>query len=167
MAKAYSPPEPRFWSKAEVGDADVCWPWTGTALNSGYGNFWVGPGDLKMLAHRYAYETRHGPVPVGQVVMHTCDNKLCVNPAHLRAGSSRANSRDMTAKCRMNGGAAWRLTADQVAEIRARFVSGSHGRGGNRRALAVEFGIDVRTVWKIATGRSGDYRLAEKKARAA
>lgn len=34
-------------------------------------------------AHRLAYETFVGPIPSGHELHHSCENKACVNPAHL------------------------------------------------------------------------------------
>lgn len=147
----------RFERYIDRSQGDGCWLWRGSTINSGYGIFWIA-GKKKMTAHRYSFRRFNGP-EVPSVVRHTCDVKLCVNPAHLAAGSSRDNSADMVARRRMNGGGAWSLTADQVAEIRRRFIPGDHGRGGNRQELALEFGIGAKHVWRIATGRSGDYRL--------
>jgi hypothetical protein len=53
-----------------------------------------------VLAHRAMYEFKTGPIPVGKVVMHTCDVPLCVNPAHLRLGTQADNLIDMRAKGR-------------------------------------------------------------------
>jgi len=56
----------------------------------------------------------NGPIPQsdgyhGAVVMHTCDNRLCCNPRHLRLGSQADNVRDMDVKGR-------RVTAPPVGE---------------------------------------------------
>jgi hypothetical protein len=36
-----------------------------------------------LMAHRVAYELAKGPIPEGQQVHHTCENKWCVNADHL------------------------------------------------------------------------------------
>lgn len=87
----------RFWSKVERTEG--CWLWRGALNAAGYGAFSVyavraGP----IPAHRAAYAITHGAVPHGRVVMHRCDNKQCVNPAHLEIGSQRKNARDARAR---------------------------------------------------------------------
>lgn len=149
----------RFEAMFTRGGPTDCWLWNGTQINSGYGHFWV-EGSKKMTAHRFSFMQANGYLP--QVVRHTCDVKLCVNPRHLLPGDHRDNSQDMARRHRMGGGNV-KLTAEQVADIRKRFVSGDHGRGGNRRALAVEFGVNAKHIWRIATGRTGDYRISEAK----
>lgn len=159
MARKKSDNYARFQVKFKAGSASDCWLWTGKTINSGYGLFWV-EGAKQMTAHRYAFLEAYGHLP--PVVRHSCDVKLCVNPAHLLPGDSKDNSQDMAARHRMGGGNV-KLTATQVEDIRRRFVSGDHGRGGNRRELAVEFGVNAKHIWRIATGRTGDYRLTDPK----
>lgn len=87
-----------FWAKAEKTAG--CWIWTGDRhARDGYGRAQP-PGRRLMKAHRVAYELVHGPIPDGKVVMHTCDNPPCVNPAHLTVGTQLDNVNDMLAKGR-------------------------------------------------------------------
>ena len=72
-------PEGRFWRKVEKTDG--CWLWRGAIHTDGYGRVWR--DHTPLLAHRYAYMLVVGPIPADHVVHHRCENKLCVNPAHL------------------------------------------------------------------------------------
>lgn len=107
MPGKHAPLEVRFLAKFVEGTPDVCWEWLGAKINKHrkwqYGVFRDGERRRNILAHRFAYERHHGVVlPKGTsiVIMHTCDNPGCVNPAHLRLGTLRDNARDMTAKGR-------------------------------------------------------------------
>lgn len=87
----------QFWSKARKGDG--CWEWTGfVAKRTGYGQARYQMG--KWLAHRLAWTLTHGEIPEGMQVCHDCDNRRCVNPAHLFLGSATDNVHDMLAKGR-------------------------------------------------------------------
>lgn len=69
---------------------------------TGYGAF--GPkGTGQVGAHRYSWFLANGPIPTGMYVLHTCDDRACVNPAHLFIGTQRDNIRDMIAKGRARG----------------------------------------------------------------
>jgi hypothetical protein len=90
----------RFWMRVERGSG--CWTWTGARnCQTGYGMAYVKsfrPGPV--AAHRVAYRLVNGPIPPGMLVMHACDNPVCVKPAHLILGTVRDNSQDMIEKGR-------------------------------------------------------------------
>ena len=83
-----------FWSRVEKTSS--CWLWTGYKGRYGYLTF----NGERMSAHRLAYTLTKGAIPNGKVVMHTCDNTLCVNPNHLELGSQQDNIADMIKKGR-------------------------------------------------------------------
>ena len=69
-------------------DSFGCIPWTGRIGDDGYGVY----GDRH--AHRVVWEHFNGPIPIGMEVLHKCDVRQCVNPAHLYLGTPQDNGRD-------------------------------------------------------------------------
>jgi hypothetical protein len=55
-------------------------------------------------SHRVSYMVFVGAIPDGAIIMHVCDNPLCVNPSHLIPGTFSDNSRDMVMKGRNKSG---------------------------------------------------------------
>lgn len=99
--------ETRVQFMAQVEKTETCWLWKGSIFaDTGYGLFrkfgWKEP----IGAHRASAMMFIGKIPKGRTVLHVvCDNPPCVNPAHLRIGTQRANIRDASAKNRMSHGA--------------------------------------------------------------
>ena len=141
-------PEDVFESRYEKSDG--CWIWRGGKNGYGYGIFLL-PGEVPVRAHRYAYERVHGPIPEGMVVMHSCDNPPCVNPAHLSLGTRDDNNQDKKRKGRHPHGDVhhWtKLSEQQVREIRRLLAAGM-----KQKDIAVMYGADQSTISNIRTGK--------------
>ena len=120
--------EQRFWERVKRGGPDDCWEWTGSLDKNGYGQF--RNGNASRQAHRYSYELHVGPLG-DLLACHSCDNRKCVNPAHIFPGTQRDNIRDMVAKGRRyrpdvvgEKNASAKLTVALVREARQKFADG-------------------------------------------
>lgn len=83
-----------------VETATGCWIWQGFIHKPprNYGETYC--RGKKWRTHRLMYRLKHGPIPDGMLVMHTCDNPPCCNPDHLRLGTHLENMRECREKDR-------------------------------------------------------------------
>lgn len=98
----------RALARSSVRRENGCMEWTGYGNQFGYGRLCVTMADgtpkLK-TAHGLAYEFATGelPPPKGKMVlMHSCDNRRCIEPSHLRLGTYAENNADCVAKGRQS-----------------------------------------------------------------
>jgi hypothetical protein len=121
----------------------TCIEHTGCKTKGGYGlRFWKGK---TRLAHRVAYAVHHGrsPEDVG-TLLHSCDNRACINVDHLREGTDVENCTDRLMRGPRH--AKTKLTVEQAVEIRN---SQEH-----RNSLAAKFNVSERTIRAIKSGES-------------
>lgn len=82
----------------------------------------------RVAAHRVSYMAFNGEIPKGKCIIHSCDNRSCVNPDHLSIGTKKQNTQDMIKKDRCNrwedrNGKRQKLTEQQVADIKSSELS--------------------------------------------
>lgn len=92
-----------FNSKYQIGKQEECWKWNGSANNCGYGFVCKVINNKRLVtsASRLMFQLFHKvKLDKKELVCHTCDNPICINPNHLFKGSQTDNMKDMVLKGR-------------------------------------------------------------------
>lgn len=141
----------RFWSlvridtHAQTDVTRVCWEWMGETRKDGYGRF---TGCGRHHAHRLAYALWNKTYPPDDLlILHSCDNRLCVNPYHLTLGTHDANMADMAKKGR-HGNAS--LTREEVVRVLHSYYDDDEPAA----LLAEAFGVSTKTIENIVAGET-------------
>jgi predicted transcriptional regulator len=150
--------ENRFWSKVETSDDNtVCWNVVAMSLTNRYGSFYANNKHIR--AHRFSFQLKHNRlIKKNMVICHSCDNPLCVNPAHLSEGTQQENITDMCNKGRYYSGEGIKgeknklskLTEKHVLEIRNKYANTTTSYS----KLAKEYGISHTTIMRIINRKS-------------
>lgn len=137
-------PGVNFHESYIVNPVTGCWEWQ--RLRKGFGYGWMTFRGEAWAAHRVSYVIHNRrEIPPGLVVMHSCDNPCCVNPAHLSLGTSSDNALDCVMKGRRESPTT-KLTPEDVLSIRTDVRP--------PRIVAAEYGITKSHVWAVKTGKS-------------
>ena len=98
--------------------------------------------------HRWVWWKSTGEIP--EVVMHLCDNPLCINLEHLKSGTLKDNQQDMAAKGRTRGGApSGNRLACKLAEKQVLEVLKLCNEGISQERLGYIFGVSQTTISSI------------------
>lgn len=76
----------RFFKFIKIDNDSGCWEWQGYIGKSKYGNFKI-TTDKKQntyQAHRISYFLFVGIPDKEKIIDHQCENRICVNPDHLK-----------------------------------------------------------------------------------
>lgn len=129
---------------------DLCQPWPYSGLPSGYAQTSI--KNHPVLVHRWVCERAHGSAPFPRAVAaHSCGNRPCCNPRHIRWTTQQQNIADKvvhgTEQTGERHGCA-KLTEPQVRWVR------SLPTGYSQRSMARELDVTETTISRIILGRT-------------
>lgn len=135
-----------------IRGANNCIEWQQGKDQFGYGQFRVN-GKTKSV-HRLVATLVYGEPLTGQQALHSCDNPSCINPDHLRWGTTQENTADRDTRNRGNFTGpkkAWTTKLDelQVQQIRLLVASGD-----SKASVGRIYGISGRHVLSIVRRES-------------
>jgi hypothetical protein len=126
-----------------------CLLWLGATVKGGYGK--TSRKGRTLIAHRAIWEAKHGPIPEGKILCHSCDVPLCVNVDHLFLGTHQDNAADKVTKNRQaKGRQIYQTVLDEETVRQLRQATGTYA------SIAREFGLregNVRLVLRKETWR--------------
>lgn len=139
-----------------------CWLWMQYVGKNGYGQ--LSRGSKLHYLHRLSYEVHKGPIPMGMHILHSCDVRSCVNPAHLAVGTNQDNIFDSVKKGRRKRaykprpemvGRTWNLKPE-ICERRRKLKSGSYVEvfalkesGWSTLEIGKRFGVSASLIFKV------------------
>lgn len=148
----------RFWKK--VLKSENCWIWSG-GNNGTYGTIQI--YGRAYYAHRVSFELNGNVIEENKVIMHSCDNPLCVNPNHLFMGSQLDNMRDKMNKGRYKvtagdhkgiKNAAAKINDDTAFNIRK-----DRELGMSIRKIGKKYTLSPSQIFRIVKGESWQINL--------
>lgn len=128
-----------------------CWEWQGIR-RKGYATYSYKHRSFGV--HRITCFLAHGEPSDGDNALHSCDNRACVNPAHLRWGTQLENIQDAISRKRW---AAKRGTKNGRAKINedvVRAIRAIYGTGPTILQIAELYGISNQMVSRIIAGKA-------------
>jgi hypothetical protein len=150
-------PEELFWSKVAItANPDKCWEWQACKTASGYGKLTY--KRISYVAHRFAWFLTYGRLPE-KLLLHSCDNRPCVNPRHLREGTYKDNSDDMVSRHRHRTGESHsfaKLTEADLDRIEALLKTDI-----TQRQIARMHSVTESVITEIKKGRTWKHRRTQ------
>lgn len=150
----------RFWKYLDRRGDDECWAWKSAHSTHGYGIL----SDTRLTclyAHRLAYQLLVGPIPDDLHVLHTCDNRGCLNPKHLFLGTQVDNNKDRHMKGRSSRGEALSLLSrgerngwSKLTDVEVTSIRSDAARGVSIQAQMQKYNLSHGCIWGIRKYKS-------------
>lgn len=137
----------------KIEKTKYCWNWKGFRRPDGYGQISEGGRQGKsLLCHRVSWEIFRRKIPKDIFVLHTCDNRKCVNPKHLYLGTQLDNMRDAKKRNRIpKGEKRWN---SKLCEKDIHKIKEIRNRGFSFIKIGNIFNVSKETVRSIIMGRT-------------
>lgn len=134
----------QFFLDSIKKDTEDCILWRYALCDEGYGKLII--QGKKKRVHRLALEHTLGKSDLD--ALHSCRNKNCFNPKHLRYGTAKENIDDARKDGTLAVGSkvgCSKLKEEQIPAI----IKDER----SLRAIAKDYGVDHKTIFRVKSGR--------------
>lgn len=141
----------RFEKKFNIEESG-CWKWAGAGRPARYGSFYFPsypfPRSKDMVSSHKAslYLYKGIATSSKEHVMHSCDNRFCVNPDHLSVGTHTDNMRDMIQKGRFIS------SSQKLNEVDVIYARQMRKSGVQVKEIAEYFKISSSQMSRLTSG---------------
>jgi HNH endonuclease len=130
-------------------DLGKCWEWGRVKGRErkpdAQGYSYVSLSRKRTTGHRFVAKYKMGyELTSDDVVMHLCDNRICVNPAHLCVTTQMGNVADKVSKNRQCKGSA--VGRKKLVEADIPKIWDAFKRGRQLKSIAAELNVDPTTL---------------------
>lgn len=147
--KGYTLEEIRKLVNSFPREDNGCKYWPGKAVGKdGYPK--ISYKNKTWRASRLVYLAFHGKIPEDQFICHDCDDRKCIEPAHLHVGTAKDNMQEAAERNRLPTGTkhhSAKLNEDKVRYIRKNAYLGT-------TELGRQLDVSHKTIERILTGRT-------------
>lgn len=141
-----------FWNSIEKTES--CWLWRGLVSTSGYGTLVMYGKSRK--AHRLMMlwtgrieSVEHTGSMGDGLILHSCDNRLCVNPAHLSVGGAGRNLAEAYERGQKKPMPGISNPRAKLAEATVCSIRSDYACGMTHEQLAAKYNVCQRTINKV------------------